>query len=48
MVPALDGYVDAPQAIDVLHQHVARSIGKRYGEEERSAFDVGASVTGHR
>jgi hypothetical protein len=44
----LHGKVNVPQPIDVTNQHVARTVGKRDREEERSTFDVRTPVTGSR
>ena len=35
------------KAIDVLGQQIARPIGKRYGEKERTALDICPSISWH-
>ena len=47
-ITRLDHPIDPAQFINVLYQQIARSVSERDREKEHTAFDFGATISGHR
>src|SRR5262245_28362478 len=39
--------IDAPESIDLAHEHVARSVSESDGEEKSAALNICTTVSGH-